>query len=75
RSTGGTTHQRCSAFVRELPGQKASNKWQQVGARQTNIRMWNNTFIACGYRQIQSGRDMGHSGLMAQATSTIPGTV
>lgn len=37
-------------------GQKASNKGQPVGADQTNIRMWNNTFIACGYRQIQTGR-------------------
>ena len=37
-------------------GQKASNKGQPVGAAQTNIRMWNNTFIACGYRQIQTGR-------------------
>ena len=37
-------------------GQKASNKGQPVGAPQTNVRMWNNTFIACGYRQIQSGR-------------------
>lgn len=37
-------------------GQKASNKGQPVGANQTNINMWNNTFIACGYRQIQSGR-------------------
>jgi hypothetical protein len=37
-------------------GQKASNKGQPVGASQTNVRMWNNTFIACGWRQIQSGR-------------------
>lgn len=37
-------------------GQKASNKGIPVGASQTNINMWNNTFIACGYRQIQSGR-------------------
>src|SRR5215467_60961 len=37
-------------------GQKASNKGQPVGANQTNINMWNNTFISCGYRQIQSGR-------------------
>jgi hypothetical protein len=37
-------------------GQKASNKGQPVGAPQTNINMWNNTFIACGYRQVQSGR-------------------
>lgn len=37
-------------------GQKASNKGQPVGASQTNIRMWNNTFISCGYRQIQTGR-------------------
>ncbi|MBS1564488.1 MAG: hypothetical protein JST39_08855, partial [Bacteroidetes bacterium] len=37
-------------------GQKASNKGQPVGALQTNISMWNNTFIHCGYRQIQTGR-------------------
>ena len=37
-------------------GQKASNKGQPVGASQTNIRMWNNTFVACGWRQIQTGR-------------------
>jgi hypothetical protein len=37
-------------------GQKASNKGIPVGAQQTNIRMWNSTFIACGYRQIQTGR-------------------
>lgn len=37
-------------------GQKASNKGQPTGAAQTNIRMWNNTFIADGYRQIQVGR-------------------
>jgi hypothetical protein len=37
-------------------GQKASNKGIPVGASQTNINMWNNTFISCGYRQIQSGR-------------------
>ncbi len=37
-------------------GQKASNKGQPVGASQTNIRMWNNTFISCGWRQIQTGR-------------------
>ncbi len=37
-------------------GQKASNKGQPVGAQQTNINMWNNTFISCGYRQIQTGR-------------------
>jgi hypothetical protein len=37
-------------------GQKASNKGQPVGAAQTQINMWNNTFIDCGYRQIQTGR-------------------
>lgn len=37
-------------------GQKASNKGQPVGASQTNIRMWNNTFVSCGWRQIQTGR-------------------
>jgi len=37
-------------------GQKASNKGQPVGASQTNIHMWNNTFISCGWRQIQTGR-------------------
>jgi len=37
-------------------GQKASNKGLPVGAQQTNINMWNNTFISCGYRQIQTGR-------------------
>ncbi|HTI08659.1 MAG TPA: hypothetical protein VL832_08885 [Puia sp.] len=37
-------------------GQKASNKGQPVGAPQTNINMWNNTFVSCGYRQIQTGR-------------------
>ncbi len=37
-------------------GQKASNKGIPVGAQQTNINMWNNTFISCGYRQIQTGR-------------------
>lgn len=37
-------------------GQKASNKGIPTGASQTNVRMWNNTFIAGGYRQIQTGR-------------------
>jgi hypothetical protein len=37
-------------------GQKASNKGLPVGASQTNIRMWNNTFVSCGWRQIQTGR-------------------
>lgn len=37
-------------------GQKASNKGIPVGASQTNVNMWNNTFINCGYRQIQIGR-------------------
>lgn len=37
-------------------GQKASNKGQPVGGQQTNINMWNNTFISCGWRQIQTGR-------------------
>jgi hypothetical protein len=37
-------------------GQKASNKGQPVGASQTNVRMWNNTFVSCGWRQIQTGR-------------------
>jgi len=37
-------------------GQKASNKGQPVGGQQTNINMWNNTFVSCGYRQIQTGR-------------------
>jgi len=37
-------------------GQKASNKGQATGAPQTNIVMYNNTFISGGYRQTQSGR-------------------
>lgn len=37
-------------------GQKASNKGIAAGSFQTNIRMWNNTFVHCGYRQIQQGR-------------------
>ncbi|MBK0378509.1 hypothetical protein [Mucilaginibacter segetis] len=37
-------------------GQKASNKGQATGAPQTNIVMYNNTFISGGYRQVQSGR-------------------
>jgi len=37
-------------------GQKASNKGQAVGAPQTNIVMYNNTFVSGGYRQVQSGR-------------------
>jgi hypothetical protein len=37
-------------------GQKASNKGIPTGAMQTNVRMWNNTFIAGGYRQTQTGR-------------------
>jgi len=37
-------------------GQKASNKGQAVGAPQTNVVMYNNTFISGGYRQVQSGR-------------------
>ncbi|WP_428327309.1 hypothetical protein [Mucilaginibacter sp.] len=37
-------------------GQKASNKGQPVGAPQTNIVMYNNTFVNGGYRQIQPGR-------------------
>jgi len=37
-------------------GQKASNKGQPVGGQQTNVNMWNNTFVSCGYRQIQTGR-------------------
>ncbi|WP_448702396.1 hypothetical protein ACFGVR_08595 [Mucilaginibacter sp. AW1-3] len=37
-------------------GQKASNKGQAVGAPQTNVVMYNNTFVSGGYRQVQSGR-------------------
>jgi hypothetical protein len=37
-------------------GQKASNKGQATGAPQTNVVMYNNTFISGGYRQLQSGR-------------------
>jgi hypothetical protein len=37
-------------------GQKASNKGQATGAPQTNVIMYNNTFISGGYRQVQSGR-------------------
>lgn len=37
-------------------GQKASNKGQATGAPQTNIVMYNNTFVSGGYRQVQSGR-------------------
>ena len=37
-------------------GQKASNKGQATGAPQTNLVMYNNTFISGGYRQVQSGR-------------------
>lgn len=37
-------------------GQKASNKGQATGAPQTNIVMYNNTFVSGGYRQTQSGR-------------------
>ena len=37
-------------------GQKASNKGQATGAPQTNIVMYNNTFISGGYRQSQTGR-------------------
>jgi hypothetical protein len=37
-------------------GQKASNKGQATGAPQTNVVMYNNTFISGGYRQVQSGR-------------------
>ncbi len=37
-------------------GSKASNKGQPVGAPQTNIVAYNNTFVNGGYRQIQAGR-------------------
>ncbi len=37
-------------------GQKASNKGQATGAPQTNVVMYNNTFVSGGYRQTQSGR-------------------
>lgn len=37
-------------------GQKASNKGQAIGAPQTNIVMYNNTFVSGGYRQTQTGR-------------------
>ena len=37
-------------------GQKASNKGQATGSPQTNIVMYNNTFVSGGYRQVQSGR-------------------
>ena len=37
-------------------GQKASNKGQATGAPQTNIVMYNNTFVSGGYRQNQTGR-------------------
>jgi len=37
-------------------GQKASNKGQATGAPQTNLVMYNNTFVSGGYRQVQSGR-------------------
>lgn len=37
-------------------GQKASNKGQPIGAPQTNLVMYNCTFVNGGYRQIQTGR-------------------
>jgi hypothetical protein len=37
-------------------GQKASNKGQAAGAPETNIVMYNNTFVSGGYRQTQTGR-------------------
>jgi hypothetical protein len=37
-------------------GQKASNKGQATGAPQTNVVMYNNTFVSGGYRQTQTGR-------------------
>ncbi|MDP9081063.1 MAG: hypothetical protein M3O71_26905 [Bacteroidota bacterium] len=37
-------------------GQKASNKGIPTGAPQTNVVMYNSTFISGGYRQIQTGR-------------------
>lgn len=37
-------------------GQKVSNKGQAAGSPQTNIVMYNNTFVNGGYRQTQTGR-------------------
>ena len=37
-------------------GQKVSNKGQPIGAPTSYVVMYNNTFINCGYRQIQTGR-------------------
>lgn len=37
-------------------GLKVSNKGQPIGAPQTNVIMYNNTFVNGGYRQIQTGR-------------------
>jgi hypothetical protein len=37
-------------------GEKASNKGQATGAPETNIVMYNSTFISGGYRQTQTGR-------------------
>ncbi len=37
-------------------GQKVSNKGQAVGAPTSYVVMYNNTFVNCGYRQIQTGR-------------------
>jgi hypothetical protein len=37
-------------------GQKASNKGQSSGAPQTDVVMYNSTFISGGYRQTQTGR-------------------
>ncbi len=37
-------------------GQKVSNKGQPIGAPTSFVVMYNNTFVNCGYRQIQTGR-------------------
>ncbi len=37
-------------------GPRISNKGQPVGAAQTNVNCYNNTFISCGWRTVQTGR-------------------
>ncbi len=55
---GGTTGTMAYNFFigTATNGQKASNKGQATGAPQTNLVMYNNTFVSGGYRQTQSGR-------------------
>ena len=64
--------------ARLLTAKRHQNKGQATGAPQTNIVMYNNTFVSGGYRQTQTGRGACinyEEGLKACFIITLPLTV